>query len=254
LFKVKVGILIGMRTYPELIRVVSDLADRSLPTELTQSAALIEEIEQIALSPGITLQSEQEELFSSLPVVRQVRDLYEHACTLTEDLDANNSDSSIVAYIDQESTALCVDNMSNVVFIGCGSVPESVLLYSELAAHVTGLECRPDAVLLARNATADKPNVTIHEGLGEEYDYRGFGHIVVALMVRDKSRILEQIAITANDATRVIVRTVSGVRTMLHEPLGEIPASYKDIKKVYDNTGESLYYSQLLEVQKNADI
>ncbi len=241
-----------MRTYSEFIEVVSSLADRPLPTELEQSMEVIQEIEEIARNPGIVLQPEQEELFSSLPVVRQVRDLYEHACTMTEDLDAGNSDSSIVAYIGQESTALDIDNTSNVAFVGCGSVPESVLLYSNLAGHVTGIECRPDAVLLARQATADKPNVTIHEGFGEEYNYMKFGHIVVALMVRDKSRILGQIAATANDTTRVIVRTISGVRTMLHESLGEIPASYQHLENVYDNTGESLYYSQLLEVQKSS--
>jgi hypothetical protein len=239
-----------MNTYSELLGTVSALAGLEIPHVADREEVLgyIEAIENVALADGIVLPPEQAACFLHEPIVCKIRDRYELACTAAEDFDQNNSDLSLDSFLPLEAEALGVSTTSKVALVGCGSVPQSAVAYSHLAGHVTGIDYRPEAVATACTAIEGLPNIDIEEGRGETYNYSSLGLIVISLMVRDKTRVLEQIASTAKPGTRVAVRTVVGLRTLLHEPLGRVPTGYLSHNAVYDPPRENLYHVHLLEV------
>lgn len=238
-----------MSAYAQLLETVHRLSELAPPQTDNREGVLayIKAVENVALVDGITLSPGQTAHFMQISVVGEIRNRYEAACTAAEDFNPDNKDSSLDSLLSQEAEALGVTAKSRVALIGCGSVPQSVLAYARLSRAVTGIDNRPEAVKAARKAAKGLPNIDIAMGRGETYNYSGFGHIVVSLMVHEKTQVLEQVASTAERGTRVAVRTVDGLRTLLHEPLGQIPAGYRDNGTVYDSTKENIYYVRLLE-------
>lgn len=234
-----------MNHYNQLLQSVSQLTEIEphQPHDEPSIMRVITAVEAVALDPRISLPPRYQHTFNQLPCVKKVRQLYEDACTDHEDYHPGMTDPSLDALNGIEAQAIGADRTSNIAVVGCGSVPNSVLAYAAVARQVTGIEYRSSAVHSARKAVAPLHNVSIHEGHGETYDYGAYGHVVVALMVHNKTKVLEGIAASAAPGTHILVRTVDGPRALLHELLGLIPTAYHQLAEVREPTEQSVHYA-----------
>lgn len=130
---------------------------------------------------------------------------------------------------------------SKVVFVGCGSQPNTVLGYLRDAGKVTGLDIDPKSIAPAKKAIADakasgqvspaKEAIIKHID-GRDFDYSDETHVTIASMVpnEQKIKILKQVRKTAKPGTIVTIRSVRGLKQAMYAPF---KASEKDLEGFY---------------------
>lgn len=114
--------------------------------------------------------------------------------------------------------------VSPIVFVGSGPLPLSIIMIHLLGGvEVVGLERDSAAYetsrsLIERMGLASK--VTIKLADGAEFDYRPYGQVFVASLVRNKSSVLDRITRTSPGAI-VAVRTAEGMKQLMYEAVDE---------------------------------
>jgi hypothetical protein len=122
-----------------------------------------------------------------------------------------------------------IDSDSRLVFIGCGPVPSSLILFNRLAGiQCVGLDISEDAVdwssKIIRCLGMEKEIEIVRgdETLLRELDW---DMILVAAMADPKARIFNNLRLIMREKgkteTLVFFRTYTGMRTILHVPVTE---------------------------------
>lgn len=110
---------------------------------------------------------------------------------------------------------------SHVVFIGSGPLPMTAIdLHLQTGANITCVDSDPEAVrqsrALLRKLNLDRA-ITVVEGKGEEVDYRGVTHAMVAALVPEQPKTVAKVLADSPNAM-IGVRSASGLRTILYPP------------------------------------
>jgi len=139
---------------------------------------------------------------------------------------------------DLEALVSGMNAKSNVVFVGSGPQPNSVMAYAGHAGKVTGIDCDPEAIMQSRLKIPKplKSKILLETGYGETFNYRGYSHIVLAAMVPDKQAVLRRIRNTADPNAWVILRDTRGLKGALYPPsqIDTIPG-FDKIAEIHGN-------------------
>lgn len=122
-----------------------------------------------------------------------------------------------------------IDRGSRLVFIGCGPVPSSLILFNRLAGiRSVGLDVSEDAVNWSRKVVRclglekEVEIVRGDETLIRELDW---DMVLVAAMADPKARIFNNLRLIMRERGKtdalVFFRTYTGMRAILHEPVTE---------------------------------
>ncbi|AKM79557.1 hypothetical protein A3D86_01940 [Candidatus Beckwithbacteria bacterium RIFCSPHIGHO2_02_FULL_49_13] len=143
------------------------------------------------------------------------------------------------------------DRHSKVAFVGSGPFPSTAIAYHRtFGCQITGVDYNPEAVMLADkmlNRLGLEGSIWSVSCAGEDFDYSGFSHVVLAGIAEPKEEILEQIYQTTNSNIRVVSRTTDGLRQFFYKPVKET-GNFIQVDKVVDEN--NIFYSILL-VPKN---
>ncbi len=156
---------------------------------------------------------------------------------------------------------------SRAVFVGSGPQPNTVISYARFSKNVTGIDSDAEAIppaIAAADATKRKERINFEHIEGKDFNYQNYSHIGMAIMIPTEAKIeiLQQILNTAKTGTRVVVRSVDGLKKALYNGIDEKaikdlhvnnaqqPGSQKVFKKVatiYGND-DNVTHSYILEV------
>ena len=188
---------------------------------------------------------------------RAVYELYEEFIETRALLDALNGSDPLenpqlkrtFLYAQKEAASAKITSSSRVAFVGSGPFPETALaLSSATGCTVTCIDHHPEAVVLSQ-ALFDKHRLHKLTAIcidARLFDYSAFTHILVAVLARPKKEILNQIARTCDKKTCVICRSVEGLKTLIYEPLEDIPLeSFSLIGSVRDE--KTIIHSLIFE-------
>lgn len=138
------------------------------------------------------------------------------------DLLSNNL--AMDGYNQVKNEILMVDwkGKNNVVMVGCGSLPQTVLcLYDNTKAeNIVGLDNNQESIYIAREMVksinrVDRINLIHCDGLN--YDYGNADLVYVANFIKPKTKVIDRIAETAKDGVNVIVRSPVSFGKMFYE-------------------------------------
>lgn len=164
-------------------------------------------------------------------LTRTVRETSIHALRLLEKHQAGHSQKDEIQlskYIDllsislhSEWKCLQIDRESNVLFIGSGASPVSVLaIAQETGAEVVGQDLDKEAVDLAKQATAmneAESRVTFtYQPLKELAYTKEATHIIVASHVENKHEVLEELRQLANSQVKILIRFGNGLKSLFN--------------------------------------
>ncbi|HYD02670.1 MAG TPA: nicotianamine synthase family protein [Alphaproteobacteria bacterium] len=112
-------------------------------------------------------------------------------------------------FAELEGIHTCMNSNSKILFIGSGPFPESAMsYYTKFNCEVRCLDNNIVAVALSEKLfEALNLPIKITYCDGRYFDYKGYTHIILAVLSRPKEEILERIRQTNNDAI-IICRTV----------------------------------------------
>ncbi len=124
----------------------------------------------------------------------------------------------------EEARAMAINKDSAVCFVGGGYVPESAITISlNFHCPITVLDKNPEAVEISRKVIGIlglEKSVRIIASNAEKYDFGDADAVWVAVMAKDKNKIIDQIHLT-NLTAKIACRTVRGSRMLLYEPVNE---------------------------------
>ena len=128
----------------------------------------------------------------------------------------------------------------HLVFVGGGPLPFSAIEYSLQTGHVniTIVEQNLLAAQLSRALLKQLgfKNIHVEHAAGEQFDYNGVTHLVLAALVRNDEQVIRRAMKHAGDRSLAVigVRSATGLRSVLYAPLDF------DMKKVgLKSTGSS---------------
>lgn len=150
----------------------------------------------------------------------------------------------------EEAAALEINEKSSVCFVGGGYLPESAVAISlNFHCPITVLDKNPEAVEISRKVIEIlglEKNIQIITANAEEYDFGNTDAVWVAVMAKDKNKILNRVRLT-NPTAKIACRTVRGSRTLLYEPVNE-RLFVSDLKKreINSSNPETIMHSLIL--------
>ena len=109
-----------------------------------------------------------------------------------------------------EFSSIPIKDESNVLVIGCGSIPNTVVSLAKIKKwNIVGIDRDKDAVDAAKKIIEryQLRNVEIKHADGKDADLKNFNLIVVALGTEPKKEILEKISKDAKKGTYIVCRT-----------------------------------------------
>ncbi len=123
------------------------------------------------------------------------------------------------------------EGVSNFVMVGCGPLPATLLQVLERTrvTRVLGLDVRSEAVRAAATLLSGyAERVALLRRDGSDFDYAAWDFVYVANLVENKAGVLAQIARTAPQHVRVVVREPVGLGALVAEH-GEssLPAGFE---------------------------
>ena len=115
-----------------------------------------------------------------------------------------------------------LEGSKTLVMVGCGPLPETILyLYDNTELEeIIGLDYNQEAVFMGGemlNSVGNTSRVNLIHCDGTEYIYENADIIFVANFVTPKIKVLQQIANTARNGAKVLVRTPIFLGKMLYE-------------------------------------
>lgn len=126
---------------------------------------------------------------------------------------------------------------SNVVFIGSGPQPNTVITYAMHAGNVTGVDIDPQAVEKAKEVIVNHPLAGkmdfVHQD-GQNLDYSSFSHVSIASMVPNEQKlaIMHRIQATAKPGTKIVIRSTGGLKEAMYAPFAATEEELKGFNKV----------------------
>jgi len=162
---------------------------------------------------------------------QKLRSAYANSTLLLEQKDlqkpaGNDYQALNSIFAEQEAQTTGMNRYSKALFVGSGPQPNTVLAYARYAGKVKGIDIEESAIDATRDiAEQSGGKISFEKASGYDFNYKGFSHIGIAVMVPDKKRVLQQISRTADPGAIVIMRTVDGFRGAMY---GGIDA--KDLK------------------------
>ena len=130
-----------------------------------------------------------------------------------------------------------IEDSKQLVMVGCGPLPETVLyLYENTELEeIIGLDYNQEAVYMGGemlNSVGSTSRVKLIHCDGLKYDYKDADIIFVANFVTPKIKVLQQIANTAKNGAKVLVRTPVLLGKMLYESaINGMPSRLTLLKK-----------------------
>jgi precorrin-6B methylase 2 len=80
----------------------------------------------------------------------------------------------------------------NVLHIGCGAIPYSLLILSkETQAHITGIDNQTRSITSAKKFITDHNNIHIEQASGETYDVSTYDVILISYGIGDIEAVLK---------------------------------------------------------------
>lgn len=193
------------------------------------------------------------EISKCLPTIRSYYTLFFsiHELQLARDILASKNPWSVVSsfplynrydtLIKNQIDAMTLTDHSRLAFIGCGSVPISIILMSgKYNLSCVGVDCSPSVVELASKVIDHlglSEKVTILHG--DESLLRTFGWniVLVAALAEPKKLIfynIRQMIKEREDEPLVIYRTYSGMKKVLYDSVKNADITgYKIINEIY---------------------
>ncbi len=150
----------------------------------------------------------------------------------------------------EEAVAMEISRNSAVYFVGGGYLPESAIAISlNFHCPIIVLDKNPEAVEISHRVIEKlgiEKNIKTIVADAEEYDFRGAGAVWIAVMAKDKNRIINRIRQT-NPAAKIACRTVRGSRTLLYEPVDNnlLEKDFK-ISEITSSNPETIMHSLIL--------
>jgi|GEM_PF-4670917 len=128
------------------------------------------------------------------------------------------------AYVPLEAVAAGIEDGARYCHVGSGPLPETLLALRNFVgrAQLTGVDQSAEAIQLSREFVqvfAPRSAISFLHAAGDDLDYRGFTHIHVAALVRPEYGTVQSICDTADDNVVLLLRTVSGLGSLVYQPL-----------------------------------
>ncbi len=149
----------------------------------------------------------------------------------------------------REAARLRLTHRSHVLFIGSGARPTSChAISAAFGCKVVGIDTDLESVELAQafsKSLAQSPRLSFQLGDGKDFDPRGFSHIVVASLVKDKHGVLSHLSKTTRGMIPVALRFGEGLHQIINFPLPRIaPQPWKRMEVEFNPGG--LYQTVIL--------
>lgn len=129
-----------------------------------------------------------------------------------------------------------VKNQAKMLFIGCGPLPLSAVLFAQepMFAQVEAIDADMLAVASAKKVcTVLQSPVKITHQAAESFNFRDVDVVFVAALVGmtsvQKQAILEDIRLSARPGTLVAVRSATGSRELLYPKLQSLPPGFTEV-------------------------
>ena len=115
-----------------------------------------------------------------------------------------------------------LEKKKQLVMVGCGPLPETILYLHDNTnlEEIIGLDSNQEAILMGGdmlNSIGNTSRVNLIHCDGVKYDYKDADIIFVANFVTPKIKVLQQIANTAKNGAKILVRTPVLLGKMLYE-------------------------------------
>jgi len=144
------------------------------------------------------------------------------------------------ALVRDQIEAMHIPAHSTLIFIGCGSVPASLVLMSRLyGIRSVGLENSSEAVELSRKVIQRlglEKKIEIVHGDDSDLEKLDWGAVLVSALAEPKARIFQSLrqVLKKRAHVPVIFRTYSGMRAILYEPVqpGDIEG-FRIVKEIF---------------------
>ncbi|WP_432404585.1 nicotianamine synthase family protein [Wukongibacter sp. M2B1] len=175
---------------------------------------------------------------------------YQSICACNNKLDTSDYMKLLSNSVKYEFETFCVDSKSKVVFIGSGAFPISAMaIAKEIGAEVLCLDIDLEAIELARDVTKVlglESTVRFSSKTVDELSFVNEAtHIIIASLVEDKYKILDDLKNKVAPNTKIILRYGNGLKEIFNYPLE------KDLSKEWNQTkiskSESIYDTIVLE-------
>ncbi len=168
---------------------------------------------------------------------------YQSICACNNKLDVSSYMTLLSNSVKHEFEKFCIDSKSKVLFIGSGAFPISAMVIAqEIGAEVMCLDIDVEAIDLARKVTKVLGLESIVKFSSKTVDELCFikeaTHIIIASLVEDKFKILDNLKDKAASNVKIILRYGNGIKGIFNYPLE------KDLSKEWNQT----------EISKNGDI
>jgi hypothetical protein len=114
------------------------------------------------------------------------------------------------SHVNEELKLLNTEDCKELVMVGCGSYPETILYLHENIqnAHIIGLDENQESVYMAGKIVKDQnlERISLLNLKGSLYDYSDTDIVYIANFVMEKQAVLDRIVETAPDHVQIIVR------------------------------------------------
>jgi hypothetical protein len=160
-------------------------------------------------------------------------------------LDFSKYLSALFHSVKEELQSFGIGGHSKVVFIGSGAFPLSALtIAKEFGAEVLGVDRDSEAVLLSRQvvkAFGLEEKVSFSDSpLSSLCFVRDATHIIIASLVENKLKVLDQLMGLIKDDAKILVRYGNGVKSVFNYPFMDeisedwIPSRLSERNSIYD--------------------
>ncbi len=175
---------------------------------------------------------------------------YQSICICNNNLDISNYISLLSNSVKYELENFNINSQSKVLFIGSGAFPISAItIAKEIGAEIMCLDIDIEAVEFGRNiATVSGLDSIVkfsNENLKDLAFIKKATHIIIASLVEDKLKVLDDLKNTINKNTKIILRYGNGLKSIFNYPLDKkLPAEWIQTKV---NKNKSIYDTIILE-------
>jgi protein-L-isoaspartate O-methyltransferase len=130
----------------------------------------------------------------------------------------------------KEGEEFGINNVKNILHVGCGAYPVSALTLAELnGGNIVGIDSNPKVIKPAIEVIKKKnleDRVKIKHGNGTNYPLDKFDMIIVSGCAAPKKNVVKHIFQTAKPGTKIIVRELYSSKRVFDDML----KNYKDIE------------------------
>lgn len=166
---------------------------------------------------------------------------YESKEVITGGYESSSYFSSLSEQLEEEIDTYCMNNQSYILFIGSGALPLSALTIAKnTGAKMMCIDIDEETIPLAKQATAKLGLAAqasfSNNRVSQLIDGDQFTHVIIASLVYDKDRLINELIHCIHPEAQVIVRYGDGLKSLFNYPSDEFASPLWKLVK-HENKG-----------------